>query len=424
MKEDFLHHVWRHKLFDQSDLKTTGGRDISIVKEGYHNHDAGPDFSQAKIIIDEIEWNGNVEIHINASDWYNHQHQSNPAYENVILHVVWKNDKEVTFTNDEAIPCLELQERVSPELVHNYKSLILNQSWVACENNLESINHDKIKLWLNSIAIERLNIKSNEIIQDLDESTNHWEMVFCKSLFRAFGLKVNQDAFTYLFESIPFEKMIQLASDVIKLEALLYGQAGFLSGKYQDQYPQILRKEYLFLKHKYSLEAIAINYWKFARMRPANFPTVRIAQLCQLLSKHPSLFQKILEYDTKGIKSLFEGIMTSSYWESHYRFDESSKEIKKKLGKSRVDLILINAVAPAIFTYGKIKNDDLLINKALELLESIPAENNSILTKWSNLGIESKSALESQSLIHLKKYYCDHYKCIQCQIGVTIISQI
>lgn len=423
MKEDFLHHVWKYKLFDQSELQTTDGRSLSIIKGGYHNHDAGPDFSQATILIDDIEWNGNVEIHIKASDWLRHQHQDNTAYDTVILHVVYESDKVITLSGEEPIPCLELKHRISPDLLSKYEKLLLNKSWIACENNLETIDQDKIKLWLNTIAIERLHDKSQQVIKDLDESTYHWEKVFHKHLFRVFGLKVNQEAFTYLFESLPFERMVQSSDEVFRVEALLFGQAGFLSESHKNDYAQALLKEYTFLKHKYSLEPIAQNYWKFARMRPANFPTIRIAQLSQLLHKYPQLFQRILDTDVKMISSLFADIQPSAFWKTHYRFGESSTERSKLLGKSRIDLIIINAVVPILFSYGKIKKDDAYIDKALDLLEQVPAEKNSIINQWKTLGISSDSALQSQSLLHLKKQYCDHYKCIQCQIGVNIISQ-
>lgn len=423
MKEDFLHHVWKYKLFDQSELRTTDGRKISIVQAGFHNHDAGPDFSQATIFIDNIQWNGNVEIHIKASDWHRHQHQDNVAYDTVILHVVYESDKLITIGQDEAVACLELKNRISPGLLSKYESLLLNKSWIACENSIESIDRDKIKLWLHAISIQRLHLKSQQVIKDLEESTYHWEMVFHKYLFKVFGLKVNQEAFTYLFESLPFERLAQASDDVFRIEALLFGQAGFLSESHSDDYPRALLEEYSFLKHKYALVPIAQNYWKFARMRPANFPTIRLAQLSQLLHRYPRLFQHILEAEVKSISPLFADIEASPYWNTHYRFDDSSKARRKLLGKSRIDLIIINAVVPMLFSYGSVKKDDIYIDKALDLLDQIPAEKNSIINQWAALGIDSDSALQSQSLLHLKKEYCDKYKCIQCQIGVNIISQ-
>jgi len=397
MKEDFLHYVWKYNYFNQSDLKTTTGQSITIQSNGIHNHDSGPDFSDGIVLIDNLQWIGQIEIHIHSSDWYKHRHQDDINYENVILHVVWKEDKPVTNAKTVRLPTLELFDRVDKQLIHKYESLILRDSWIACANSIHQINIDRIKIWLDSVAIEKLENKSKKILEELQESTFHWEKVFYTQLFKSFGLKVNQEAFYCLINSFPFTLLQKYSHNVIQLEALLFGQAGMLSEKWKDDYVVLLKKEYQFIKHKHKLVAIPLTYWKFSKLRPANFPTIRIAQLATLIHKRPSLFSIMLDTNADELFKMIREISPSEYWNNHYRFDTESKTKAKLIGKDRIRLIFINCIAPVLFLYGKYRDLPQYVDKAIQVLESLPPE-------------------------YLKKNYCDQFKCVSCQIGHQLLS--
>jgi len=422
MKEDFLHYVWKYNYFNQTELRTTDGQYIRIKSNGIHNHNAGPDFSNGIIHLGNIEWIGQIEIHINSSDWYKHGHQNDINYENVILHVVWKDDKPVINAKGIRIPTMELCHRVKKQLLNKYESLIIRSSWIACSGSIAKINIEKVRIWLNAIAVERLEKKSNKIFSELQTNTFHWEKVFISYLFKAFGLKVNQEAFEYLAKSFSYELLYKYSHNLIQIEALLFGQAGMLSDKWKDPYAKRLLKEYRFIKHKHNLEAIPLAYWKFAKLRPANFPTIRIAQLAALIHKTPALFSIILDSNIKEILKVFKDISASEYWNSHYRFGSESISKVKKIGKDRIRLICINCISPVLFVYGKHRNLPRYVDKAILLLESLPAEANGIINHWKQECIKAENALQSQALIYLKKNYCDQFKCVNCQIGHQLLT--
>ncbi len=422
MKEDFLHYVWLYNYFDQTNLQTTTGQSIRIITNGTHNHDSGPDFSNAQINIDGIDWNGQVEIHIQSSDWLKHKHQFDINYESVILHVVWKEDKPIMNRKKVRIPCIELCDRVNPSLLDNYTNLILNKSWIACADSLHLIDKDRTMLWLNAIAIERMEQKAKLIHDEFEQLDLHWDHLFLVQLSKAFGLKVNQDAFASLAKSLKYEVIQKYAHQLKQLEALLFGQAGMLSESWKDPYAKQLTREYNFLQHKHSLQPIPLSFWKFGRLRPANFPTIRIAQLAQLLHRCPTLFSQVLEGSIDEVLHLFDDLVASDYWDTHYRFDTESKKKKKALGKSRIHLIFINCICPMLFSYGKYRQNQDYIDKAITLLETLPAESNAIVNQWASLSITPRHAIDSQALIHLKKTYCDQYKCVSCQIGHQLLT--
>jgi len=421
MKEDFLHYVWKYRYFNHSELKTTTGQSIIIQSNGIHNHDSGPDFSNGIVLIDGVQWIGQIEIHIQASDWYKHQHQNDRNYENVILHVVWKEDKPVTNAKAVRLPTLELYDRVDKHFIDKYESLILGDSWIACASSLHQINLDKIKIWLNSIAIEKLESKAKTIFVELEQSTFHWEHVFYIQLFKAFGLKVNQEAFHCLVQSFPFELLQKYSHNLFQIEALLFGQAGMLSEKWKDPYAVQLQKEYQFIKHKHKLVAIPLTYWKFSRLRPANFPTIRIAQLAKLIHKRPALFSLILDTNIDELFKIIREISASEYWNNHYRFDTESKTKEKLIGKDRIRLIFINCISPILFLFGKYRDMPQYVEKAIHVLESLAPESNGIIRHWKEESIEPENALQSQALIYLKKNYCDQFKCVSCQIGHQLL---
>ena len=420
MKEEFLHYLWKYKLYQNNKLTTSTGESIEILNHGIHNFDSGPDFFNAKIEIDNTTWVGNVEMHLKSSDWYLHNHQKNKAYDNVILQVVVNNDKEVFRTNGLSIPTLEL--KFDEKLFSNYHNLIKKETWVACQENIHQVDSFKISSWLEKLAIERLEQKSDRITELLEQVNNSWEIAFYYQLARNFGFKLNSDPFELLAKSLPLAYIGKHKDNLIQIEALLFGQAGFLEELEGDEYYLSLRKEYLYLQRKFKLKPLEKHLWKFLRSRPGNFSTIRIAQFAQLIYKSKSLFSKILEIEK--LESFYELLVVkpSEYWDTHYIFNKESVFKEKNLGKSAVDVILINTIVPFLFVYGKLKGQNKFQEKAISLLEKIKPEKNTIINNWSDLNMQSKSAFDTQALIQLKNSYCNEKKCLNCQIGNVLIN--
>ena len=423
MKEDLLHYVWRMQLFNRHELCTTTGLPIEILHPGFLNTHAGPDFLNAHLRIGNIIWAGNVEMHLKASDWIKHNHQADNAYDNVILHVVLEEDVAIQRSNQQALPCLEMKKRISPKLHVHYQRLLNNEYWIPCETQLSCVKTITKDLWLNRLVVERLEDKSLQIQERLHTNTGDWETTFYQFLSRSIGNKVNAEPMEYLARKLPLNIISKHQNSLFQLEALLFGQAGFLDKSWADDYPQQLNLEYRFLQKKYSLSSIPVASWKFLRLRPANFPTIRIAQLATLLYQTRNIFSKIIAAENiKELENLFD-IKLSNYWWKHYNFDKLSSQKKKALGKRTIHHIIINTVAPFLFTYGKNKGNTAIQDKALNLLELADIEDNKIIRQWSLLGIKAKSAQESQALIQLKNKYCNHKDCLRCAIGNAILTK-
>lgn len=421
MKEEFLHYIWKYQLFNNSDLKTTNNKAIEIINPGMHNYDSGPDFFNAKIKIDNTVWAGNVEIHINSSDWYKHNHQNDAAYNNVVLQVVYTHDKDITRANGELIPTIELC--FDKKLLDNYETLIRRETWIPCEHDLNKVDSFTIQNWIEKLAIERLEEKSNRIYELLKQTKNSWEEAFYIQLAGNFGFKLNTEPFEQLAKALPLAYLAKHKNNLFQIEALLFGQAGFLDENEGDEYFRKLKQEYLYLKKKFNLKSIERHLWKFLRSRPGNFATIRIAQFAKLIHRSSALFSKVLE--TENVKEFYRlfQVKPSEYWENHYQLNKESIKKSKALGESAIDILLINTVIPFLFVYGKAKGLTDLQNRAIEFLESIKPEKNSIISKWSYLGIQSVSAFETQALIQLKNCYCIHKKCLNCQIGNSLIRK-
>lgn len=419
MKEEFLHYIWKYKLYQDSELKTTSNENIEILNQGTHNYDSGPDFFNAKIKIENTVWAGNVEVHINSSDWYAHNHHTNKAYDNVILQAVYNHDKEILRTNGQSVPTMEL--KFDQNLLKNYDSLIFKEAWVSCQEDIDFVNSFTIQNWIEKLTIERLEEKSDRIKQLLQQTNNSWEEAFYIQIARNFGFKLNSDPFEQLAKSLPLIYLAKHKENLLQIEALLYGQAGFLEDESGEEYFEILKKEYEFLKNKFKLKPIQKHLWKFLRSRPGNFPTIRLAQFARLIYKSSALFSKVLE--TESVNDFYKLLQVepSEYWETHYQFNKESVKKSKALGKSAIDIILINTIIPFLFVYGKSKGLPELQDRAIEFLEYIRAEKNSIVSKWNELGIKSTSAFETQALIQLKNKYCNHKKCLNCHIGNNLI---
>ncbi len=417
MQEAFLHFIWRTRRFDTSGLWTTDGQQIQLLHPGEYNTDAGPDFFNARLRIGDTEWAGNVEMHIRSSEWMVHGHQSDPVYQSVVLHVVWLDDEPVLRSSGDPIPCLVIKDRVDPALLHAYERLLQEENWIPCAGRFYEIPGIVRLNWFDRLLVERLEHKTAQIAGHLDATNNHWEEAFYRSLARSYGLKVNTEPFEALARSIPLTLLIKHKNDWQQIEALLFGQAGLLEGPFTEAYPQFLAKEYRFLKHKYGLQPMDGSQWKFLRMRPANFPTVRIAQFAALIYHANHLFGQILEAQTAREAAHLFAVPTSAYWETHYRFDVATVQKIKLPGRDFTDLLLINTIIPALFYYGKSRQMPVYSTKALRWLEELPAENNHLLDGWQTLGVKPKHAYESQALLHLKTGYCDQKRCLDCAVG-------
>ncbi|RLD64419.1 MAG: DUF2851 domain-containing protein [Bacteroidetes bacterium] len=419
MNEAFLQHIWKYHLFDKTELIASTGEKIEIINVGQKNIDAGPDFFNAKVKINNTVWAGNVEVHINSSDWLKHSHNTDKAYDNVILHVVYNNDMQITRTNGEAIPTIEL--KFDKRIFDKYQDLIKNEQWVSCEDEINNVDGFIIDFWLNSLLIERLESKSEYILNNLYKNNNNWEETFYQQLAKNFGTKINQFPFEQLTKSLPLIYLAKHKNSLLQIEALLFGQAGFLEINIDDDYYNSLKKEYLFLKDKFKLKSIEKHLWKFLRLRPGNFPTIRIAQFAALIYKSSSLFSKIIETDDLiEIKKHFS-VSASEYWDTHYIFGKTTKKRKKRTGQIFINSLIINTIVPFLFVYSKSKDNEKYKIRALKFLEQLPAEKNSIISNWKLLKMPVPNAFYSQALIQLKNEYCNKKKCLYCQIGNRII---
>jgi hypothetical protein len=420
MKESILHYIWQNKLFTAHDLRTTAGESVEVIDIGRFNTNAGPDFFNAKIKIADTLWAGNVEIHSHSADWRKHNHQDDKAYDSVILHVVAEVGEDVYRVDGERIPQLKL---IFPALIEtNYEQLISEQKWIPCADKIGLVPDIFIQSWKNALLTERLEQKMQAIEQLLSDNNQHWEEAFYITLARNFGFGTNNQAFESLAKSLPMSVLGKHKDSLFQLEALLFGQSGLLQNTETGEYVTKLRKEYQFLQAKFELLPITGSQWKLLRLRPDNFPYIRIAQFAALIHTSSKLFSKIVENpNIDYLKQLFQ-CETSDYWKTHYLFSSESPEKSKKLGNQSINTILINTVVPFMFCYASQKGNEELKESALQLLEKIPAERNSIITGWQNLGILSESAFDSQALIQLKKQYCDEKKCLRCRIGHKVLT--
>jgi len=423
LTEAFLHYVWRFKLFRLDDLRTTAGQPLQIKKNGTPNPHAGPDFSNARIQIGDTLWAGNVEIHVQASDWKKHGHQNDAGYDNVILHVVFEADAEVTGKDGQPMPCLTLHDRIDSGLYERYLMLISGNDWIPCQPLIGRVDKFVQRHWLDRLLIERLEERSAAIRERLAFNKNHWEETFYHFLARHFGLKVNSEPFAQLAKSLPLKVLAKHKDQPLQIAALLFGQAGLLERSFKDDYPQQLKKEYGFLKTKYRLTPINGQMWRFLRLRPPNFPTLRLAQFARLIHQSSHLFSKVLQARmVSELREMF-AIELDGYWETRYQFDKPSKAQRKRLGTATVNNLLINTVIPFLFIYGKLRGDADLQERAIDFMGQLRPENNTIIRKWKELGLPAQSAYHTQALLQLKTRYCDRKQCLDCMIGNTILRQ-
>ena len=421
MREELLHFIWNSGTLMKRNLQTHSGEPLHIVNSGTLNTDAGPDFFNAKIKIGTTLWAGNIEIHLKSSDWKNHKHHTDKKYNNVILHVVYHHDAEVCYENGKPIPVLELRNIIPPLMLRKYKQLQLNQNVIACENLFIIPKEPLLTNWLNRLLVERLEDKCEHINELLIQNNNNWEETFYTITARYFGMKINAQPFEWLAQNLPITVLSKHKNSLLQIEALVFGVAGFLEEPHSDNYIALMKREFDFMKSKYALEPLDKSIWKFARTRPANFPTPRLAQFAMLIYKSSHLFSRVLEAkDLPSIKNLYK-IPVNEKLNSSLLHSQQSKIKNTEFGDTATELLLINSVIPLMFLYGKKLSLDDLCEKSLSLFEILAPENNAVTRFWKKLNVPVNSSFDSQALLQLKNNYCARLNCLNCIIGKEIL---
>ncbi len=422
--EDFLHFVWQFRMYNSQALFTTEKESLRVLNCGFSNKNAGPDFTNAKLIIDGTTWVGNVEIHLKSSDWRKHKHQIDQAYDNVILHVVYEDDERICRADGSLIPTFTLNQLISQQLFERYEGLMNATNTFPCEAQIGNIDPFVITGFLSRVLVERLAQKTEEVIDVLHQLQGNWDETFYQLMAKNFGFKVNALPMQMLAQSLPQQLFAKHKDQTLQIEALIFGQAGFLNQSFEDDYPTKLKDEYHFLSKKYQLAAIDLSLWKFLRMRPQNFPTLRLAQFAALVIKSNHLFSKILEVkNVKDLQYLFSELPIHDFWKTHYHYNKSAASVNVQLGKSSIENILINTVALFLFAYGKYTGQPNYQTRAFYLLESILAEKNNIVSSYTEAGVEIKNAYQSQAILQLRKDYCNKKQCLHCGIGLKILKK-
>ncbi len=421
MHEQFLHYLWKHKLYSLNNLITECNQQVEVIHPGEYNTNAGPDFFNAKIKLNNILWVGNVEIHSKASEWHYHQHHTDGAYNNVILHVVEEVDCSTQNALGKTVPALKML--YSSSIHQQYRELINSVVEIPCAHKLHKVSEFEMSLWMQRMLVERLKQKCEGIKTFLKKAVNNWDEIFYLLLFRSFGQGVNGLPFELLAKSIPLNILLKYCDRCDMVEALLFGQAGFLSDEYmEDSYYLSLLDNYKYLRNKHQLKPIDSHLWKFLRLRPPNFPTIKIAQLVQLLIKTKGVFGSIINVaDVKTFEQLME-VSTSEYWETHYTFSKTSKKKTKSFSKESMTGVVLNALVPYLMAYGKAIGSSEMQDRAMKWLQLLKPENNHIIKQWRIHGVTVKNAADSQALIYLFNYYCKSKRCLHCRIGHQVLA--
>ena len=419
--EQLLHYVWKHKIFPLKELKTTTGQQVEVIDTGLANTDTGPGFFNAKLKLDGVLWIGNIEIHERSSDWFKHGHHADAGYNSVILHIASEIDMEISRSNGERIPQIQL---ICPEAVRtNYKELLETDSYPPCYRIIPSLPPFTAHSWMTALQMERFEQKATLLNERLKRCQGNWEDAFFITLARNFGFGLNGDAFETWAHRLPFRAVDKHRNDLFQIEAIFFGQAGILEDSDGDGYYLRLKKEYTYLQHKFGLIPMDASLWRFLRLRPANFPHIRIAQLACLYHRAYGLLSRIMETETlQGVRDILKG-GTSEYWLTHYTFGGSSPSRPKTLSNTSLDLLIINTVVTFLYAYGLHKGNRVLCARAGSFLEELKAENNYITRMWEQCGMKASNAADSQALIQLKKEYCDKKKCLYCRIGYEYLKR-
>ena len=419
--EQLLHYTWKHKIFPLKELTTTTGQVLEVIDSGQANTNAGPDFFNAKIKLDGVLWAGNIEIHSSSSDWFKHGHHTNPSYDSVILHIATNIDTEIHRSNGDTIPQLQLE--CPAHVKENYRVLLNTFHYPPCYKIIPSLSAFNIHSWMSALQFERFQQKAEQVSERLKFCNNHWEDAFFITLARNFGFGVNSDAFETMAKHLPLRAVDKHRDNLFQVEAMFFGQAGLLQESSGDDYYMALKKEYEYLAHKFELKPMDAMLWRFLRLRPSNFPHIRIAQLAYLYHRNYGLLSQLMEKETiEEIRELLKG-GTSEYWLTHHLFGEESPERTKTLSVQSLDLLIINTVVTFLYAYGMHKGNDLMCTRASTFLEKLKAENNYITRMWNECGIQANHAGDSQALIQLKKEYCDKKKCLYCRFGYEYLKK-
>ena len=420
--EQLLHYTWKHKLFPLHELRTTDGRLIEVIHPGMHNSDAGPDFSEAKIKIGGDVWVGNVELHRRTSDWFRHHHDKDKTYENVILHVASEIDCQLYYPNGQEVPQMQLD--VPQYVQDNYTELSRNDQHPRCKEVVEKLPQLMIHNWMTSLMLERFEERTKQILSRRETLDKDWENTLFVTIARNFGFGLNGEAFETWASSIPMNAVAKHRDNLFQIEAIFFGQAGLLDADIQDEYFLVLQKEYKYLRQKFSLVPMSSNIWKFLRLRPQNFPYIRLAQLATLYHEQQLNLSRLINATNLNEVSNLLQTHTSDYWNTHYCFGgQASKPRENQMSKSSVELIIINSIAPILFAYGKYKSDQSLCDRAFSLWEQLKAENNRITRDWASAGVICDNAADSQALIQLTRHYCQLHNCLRCQFGYEFIKR-
>ncbi len=417
MNEKLLHFIWQKQYYNPNELVTVSGEPLKVIATGTYNFDQGPDFKQARVQIRQTTWAGNIELHLRTSDWYRHQHQHDRNYDNVILHVVWKHDAE-----QNGVPVLELENRVPKVLLEKFEGLMNQTSFIPCEKMMTRVEEIHWQSWKDRLVAERLQRKSAVVLKYLEENKGNWEETCWWIIARNFGSRVNMAAFEEMAKSLSLPLLARHRSQQIQLESLFMGQAGLLREKISgDDYYTLLQREYHFFREKYRLKPVSQPVY-FLRMRPGNFPTLRLAQLAALMHKTTHLFARIRDAaDAAELRELFD-VFANDYWHYHYRFGEGTRYREKRMGAVMSDSLLINAVVPLLFAYGLYHGDEATKQKAMDLLERTTAENNSITQGFRRMGVKNSNGYDSQAITELKNEYCNNKRCLECMIGNVLLK--
>lgn len=423
MTEAFLHYVWQHQML-QPGLTTTDGQPVAVLHAGEPNRDAGPDFFNARLRIGDVEWAGNVEIHIHSSDWNVHRHQHDAAYNNVVLHVVYEHDTEILMQSGKHPPTLELKPWLHPSLVAKYEVLTApSTGGIPCADRVGEVPKFLLSSFMERLAVERIEAKAGTVRRLLEESRGGWEQTCYWLMAHYFGGKVNALPFELLAKATDQRLLARWRDNRQRVEALLMGQAGLLEGYFEDDYPRALQSDYEALRTGASLKPIGSHLWKFYCLRPSSFPTIRISQFADLMSATRNLFDTLLQMtDVKELQRLFN-CQAAPYWDNHYQFDNvTAKAVAKHVGKMQADLLIINAWIPLLFVYGSEHGQQRYKDQALALLGQLKAESNAVVRRWQEAGVSPESAADSQALLQLTNEYCNNRRCLECRIGYQLLK--
>jgi len=421
MTEDFLHYLWRFQIWN-APLQTTNGDSVEVIKPGFHNTNGGPDFSDVRLRIGGTLWAGHVEIHTKSSDWYAHHHEKDPAYNSVILHVVYEDDTSVKRAIGTTVPTCSIRGKFSENVYQTFSNWRENRGFVPCEKQLQHLPEHKRVMLLERLNIERLEEKVNEILVDLAYNLNSWEETFYQYLLRGFGLRINAEAFHQIAKRTPLKFLQKHADNRLQIEAMLFGQAQLLNSTFKDSYPKALQEEYAFLQQKFRLLPISEGLVHFLRLRPCSFPTLRLAFFASLIERKSQIFQDVLQIQNINDGLNLLQIDVSDYWKAHYVFDKPSVEKPKELGVSMQQSIFLNTIIPFLFAFGKLRDRPNLCDRALGFLQDLPPENNHLIRQWKSCGMPAGNASDSQALLTLKKNYCDLKRCLRCSIGIELLK--